>query len=157
TSLFGKEISKYKEGEDDYPIMLRFRPEERYDLQTLMNQKITFRDQASGKIVSIPIASVANMQYTSSLGSIKRKDKNRMISITSNVLEGYNANEINDKLKLLIADYEMPDGYIVKFAGEQEEQAKTMAFLMTAFMIAIFLIFLIIVAQFNNLHSPVII
>ncbi len=157
TSLFGKEISKYKEGEDDYPIMLRFRPEERYDLQTLMNQKITFRDQASGKIVSIPIASVANMQYTSSLGSIKRKDQNRMISITSNVLEGYNANEINAKLKLLLDDYQLPDGYIVKFAGEQEEQAKTMSFLMTAFLIAIFLIFLIIVAQFNNLHSPIII
>lgn len=157
TSLFGKEISKYKEGEEDYPIMLRITPASRYDLQTLMNQKITFRDQASGKIVSIPVSSVATMKYTSSLGSVKRKDQKRVITISSNVKEGYNATEINKKIKLILAGYHLPDGYLIKFGGEQEEQQKAQEFLSKAFLIAIFLIFLIIVAQFNNLHSPVII
>ena len=157
TSLFGKEISKYKEGEDNYPIMLRFNPESRYDLQTLINQKITFRDQASGRIVTIPIASVASIEYTSSLGSIKRKEQKRMILVTSNVKEGYNATEINNKIKELLAGYDMPEGYGLKFGGEQEEQQKAQAFLSTAFMVAVFLIFLIIVAQFNNLYAPIII
>lgn len=157
TSLFGKEISKYKEGEDNYPIMLRFNPETRYDLQTLINQKITFRDQASGRIVTIPIASVASFEYTSSLGSIKRKEQKRMILVASNVKEGYNATAINDKLRDLLAGYDMPEGYNLKFGGEQEEQQKAQAFLGTAFMVAVFLIFLIIVAQFNNLYAPIII
>ena len=157
TSLFGKEISKYKEGEDNYPIMLRFNPETRYDLQTLINQKITFRDQATGKIVTIPIASVAKFEYTSSLGSIKRKAQKRMILVASNVKEGYNATEINDRIKDILAGYDMPEGYSLKFGGEQEEQAAAQAFLGTAFLIAVFLIFLIIVAQFNNLYAPIII
>jgi multidrug efflux pump subunit AcrB len=157
TSLFGKEISKYKEAEDDYPIMLRITPENRYDLQTLMNQKVTFRDQATGKIVSIPVSSIATMNYTSSLGSVKRKDQKRVITIASNVKEGYNATEINGKIKMILSGYDMPDGYAIKFGGEQEEQQKAQAFLGTAFMVAVFLIFLIIVAQFNNLHSPIII
>jgi multidrug efflux pump subunit AcrB len=157
TSLFGKELSKYKEGEDDYPIMLRINPNNRYDLQTLINQKITFRDQATGKIVTLPVSAVASLEYTSSIGSIKRKEQKRVITIGSNVKEGYNATQINDKIKLLLAGYHMPEGYAIKFGGEQEEQEKAQAFLGTAFMIAVFLIFLIIVAQFNNLHAPIII
>jgi multidrug efflux pump len=157
TSLFGKEVSKYKEGEDDYPIMLRLNTDNRYDLQTLINQKITFRDQSTGKIVTLPVASVASVNYTSSLGSIKRKEQKRVITIGSNVKEGYNATEINDKIKMLLSGYDMPEGYSIKFGGEQEEQEKAQAFLSKAFMIAVFLIFLIIVAQFNNLHAPLII
>jgi multidrug efflux pump subunit AcrB len=157
TSLFGKEVSKFKEGEDDYPIMLRFNPETRYELQTLINQKITFRDQSTGRIVTIPIASVASFEYTSSLGSIKRKAQKRVILVASNVKEGYNATEINNKIKDILAGYDMPEGYTIKFGGEQEEQQAAQAFLGTAFMIAVFLIFLIIVAQFNNLYAPIII
>ena len=157
TSLFGKEVSKFKEGEDDYPIMLRFNPETRYELQTLINQKITFRDQSTGRIVTIPISSVASFEYTSSLGSIKRKAQKRVILVASNVKEGYNATEINNKIKDILAGYDMPEGYTIKFGGEQEEQQAAQAFLGTAFMIAVFLIFLIIVAQFNNLYAPIII
>lgn len=157
TSLFGKEISKYKEGEDDYPIMLRMFPKNRYDLQSLINQKITFRDQATGRIVTVPISSLASVEYTSSLGSIKRKAQKRIILLVSNVKEGFNATEINNKIKELISGYNMPEGYELRFGGEQEEQQKAQAFLIFAFMIAVFLIFLIIVAQFNNLYAPLII
>lgn len=157
TALFGKEVSKYKEGEEDYPIIVRFSETQRHDLESILNQRITFRDQSSGKIVSVPIASVATIEYTSTLGSIKRKDLNRVITIYSNVIGGYNSTAINDKIKQLMKDYEVPPGYLVKFTGEQEKQAETQSFLTNAFMIALFLVFLIIVAQFNALHSPVII
>jgi multidrug efflux pump subunit AcrB len=72
-------------------------------------------------------------------------------------VEGYNANEIVEELKMLLANYEMPEGYTLKFTGEQEEQAESSAFLMRALMIAVFSIFLIIVAQFNSIASPFII
>jgi multidrug efflux pump subunit AcrB len=91
------------------------------------------------------------------LGSIKRKAQKRMILVASNVKEGYNATEINDRIKDILAGYDMPEGYSLKFGGEQEEQAAAQAFLGTAFLIAVFLIFLIIVAQFNNLYAPIII
>lgn len=156
TALFGLEISKFKEGEDEYPIQLRLMDNYRYDIDALLNKKVTFRDN-KGKLKQIPIASVANLEYSSTYGSVKRKDLDRVITIYSNVNEGYNANEIVQELKILLSVYEMPQGYTLKFTGEQEEQEESSAFLANALMIAVFSIFLIIVAQFNSISSPFII
>jgi multidrug efflux pump subunit AcrB len=122
-----------------------------------MNKSITFRDQTNGKISQVPISSVANAELSSTYGSIKRKDMKRQITISSNVLGNYNATVINEQIKKVLADFEMPVGYSYKFGGEQEDQAKEMAFLSNALILAVFIIFLIIVAQFNKLTSPLII
>ena len=156
TALFGREISKFKEGEDEYPIQLRLMDNYRYDIDALLNKKVTFRDN-KGNLKQIPIASVADLEYSSTYGSVKRKDLDRVITIYSNVNEGYNANVIVEELKLLLSSYELPHGYTLKFTGEQEEQAESSAFLASALMIAVFSIFLIIVAQFNSVSSPFII
>ncbi|MGW8121898.1 efflux RND transporter permease subunit [Roseivirga echinicomitans] len=157
TALFGKEVSKYKEGEDDYEINVRLNQDYRYDINALLNKNITFRDQNSGTLVQVPISSVAHVRYGSTYGSIKRKDLNRVVTLSSNVLAGANATEITDQLKVLMADYEMPSGYNYAFTGEQEEQAENMAFLAKALLIAVFTIFLIIVSQFNKITAPFII
>ncbi len=157
TALFGKEISKYKEGEDDYPIMLRFEDEKRYNLSALLNTRITFRDQATGKISQVPVSAVASLDYASTYGSIKRKDLDRVITIYSNVNVGYNANEINTQLKERLAAYDMPEGFSFKFTGQQEDQASDTAFLTNALIIAVLLIFLIMVSQFNSVLMPIII
>ncbi len=157
TSLFGKEISKYKEGEDDYKIILRMNDKTRYNLDNLINQKITFRDPTNGKISQVPISSVASVVKTSSFGAIKRKDLKRVVTIQSNIIEGANANEVVANIKSVLKDYKINENHSFKFTGEQEEQAKQMSFLSTALMVAIFLIFLIIVAQFNSISAPVII
>lgn len=156
TSLFGLEVSKYKEGEEDYPIQLRLSEDYRYDINTLVNKKIGFRDKFGDKR-EVPISAVADIQYGSTYGSVKRKDLEKAISMFSNVLDGYNATEINAQIQELMADYPVPDGITVKYTGEQEEQAKSMAFLVNALAIAVSLIFLIIVAQFNSVISPFII
>ena len=157
TALFGKEVSKYKVVEDEYPIQLRLKEEYRYNLPALMNQMITFRSQSSGKIVQVPISAVADVTYTTTYGSVKRKDMERVITIYSNVLEGYNPTKINDQLKTLMTFYEMPPGYTYKFTGEQEEQEESMAFLINALLIAISLITVILVTQFNSIVKPAII
>lgn len=156
TALFGQEVSKFKDGEDEYPIQLRLKDDYRYDIDALLNKKVTFRDN-KGNLKQIPISSVADLEYSSTYGSVKRKDLDRMISIYSNVNEGFNANEIIAELKLLLADFELPDGYTLKFTGEQEEQQESSEFLFKALLIAVFSIFLIIVAQFNSISSPFII
>ncbi|WP_194975336.1 efflux RND transporter permease subunit [Aquiflexum lacus] len=156
TALFGLEVSKFKEGEEDYPIQLRLKDEYRYDLSSLINKKINFRDKFGNK-KEVPISAVAELEYGSTYGSVKRKDLNKVISIFSNVTDGYNPTEINNQLKELVAQADVPDGITVKFTGEQEEQAKSQAFLMRALFIAISVIFLIIVAQFNSVTTPFII
>ncbi len=157
TALLGKEISKYKEGENDYEIQLRLKDEYRYNLENLLNTRITFRNMASGKISQVPISAVANVKYNSTYGSVRRKDMDRVISIFSEIEEGANANEIVAQYKDILSDHEIKDGYEFKFTGEQEEQGESIAFLMSAMMLAVFLIFLIIVTQFNSIAGPFII
>ena len=157
TSVFGSEVSKYKQGEDEYPIMVRLSDEYKDDINKLMNQKITFRNPANGKLVQVPISSVATYEYSSTYNNIRRKDGERVVTIFSNLLDGYNANEIVAELQSNLEEYDFPEGYTFEFTGEQQQQAEDMAFLGGAFIFALFLIFIIIVAQFNSILSPFII
>ncbi|MDO9261169.1 MAG: efflux RND transporter permease subunit, partial [Flavobacteriaceae bacterium] len=157
TALYGKEVSTYKDGEDDYPINIRLNDDYRYDRNALMDQKITFRNQSNGKIVQVPISSLAQMESSTTFSAVKRKDMKRVITISSNVLEGYNSTEVNNNIKHAVKRLDLPDEVTVSFTGEQEKQAEEMAFLSKALMIALFLIFLILVAQFNSTSTPIII
>ncbi len=157
TAVFGKEVSTFKQGEDEYPINLRFNEENRHNLSTILNQKITFKNQSNGQVVQIPVSAVASSDYESTIGSVKRKDLQRVVSLSSNVLEGFNGTKIVSAYRDLMADYQLPEGYMVQFTGEQEEQEESTAFLMTALLIAVALIFLIIVSQFNSIAMPAII
>ncbi|MDA3904449.1 MAG: efflux RND transporter permease subunit [Bacteroidales bacterium] len=157
TALFGKDVSDYKEGEDEYPIQLRLQERFRNDISALMNQKITFRNQSNGRIVQVPISAVADIEYSSTYGAVKRKNLDRVITLYSNVLEGYNPTEINNQIKPLLAVFDMPDGYKYEFTGEQEEQAESMEFLMMALLVAVALIMIILVSQFNSVVKPAII
>ena len=157
TSLFGKEVSKFKQGEDDYEIQLRLMDQYRYDVDALMNKSIVFRDNQSGKIHQVPISSVAKAELSSTYGSVRRKDLKRIVNISSNVIGGFNPTQVNNEIKAALVDFNMPAGYTFKFGGEQEKQAEEFEFLGGALMMAMFLIFLIIVSQFNKMTAPFII
>lgn len=156
TALFGKEISDFKVGEDEFPIQLRMAKKYRYDITSLMNQKITFRNN-KGRLMQIPIYSVASYDNGDSYGTVKRKNLKRVLTLYSNVIEGYNANEINSELERTLSSYKLPDGYEANFTGEQKEQKKTMAFLTGAMALAISLILIILVSQFNSMVKPFVI
>ncbi len=157
TSVFGKEISKYKVGEDEYPIILRLSEDSRNNITDLINQRITFRDQSDGQVKQVPISSVASFRYSTTYNTIKRTETTRVITLASNVTEGYNANQIVAELEDYLAGYILPDGYDYVFTGEQKQQAEDSAFLGTAFLVALFIIFIILVTQFNSIYSPFII
>ena len=157
TAVFGKEASKFKINEDEYPINIRLAPGYRNRIDDLLQQKITFRNPANGRISQIPIAAVATVQYTSTYSAIKRKDLKRVVTIYSNIKEHYNANEIVRQLKSLMSTYPLPKGVTYEFTGEQEEQAKAQNFLRRAFGIALLAIFFILVAQFDSVINPFII
>ena len=157
TSLFGKEVSTFKSGEDDYPINIRAAQIFRDNPDALINQRITFKNMNNGKIVQVPISALVTFEKTSTFSAVKRKDLDRLITISSNVLEGYNANDVVAEIEASLQAYELPAGNTIQFTGEQEQQAKEMAFLSKALGIALALIIFIIVLQFNALSTPVII
>ena len=157
TALYGKEISTFKNKDDDYPINLRLKNEIRYNKSALLDQKITFRNQSDGQIKQVPISAVATTENQSSFSAVKRIDLDRVVTIYSNVLSDYNPTEVNDKIRDIAKKFEVPKNISISFTGEQEKQAEEMAFLSRALLIAVLLIFLILVAQFNSATTPIII
>ncbi len=160
TALFGREVSKIKDGEDEYKIQLRNEELQRKSLPDLLNMKITFRDMASGQVKHVPISSLVNVDYTTTLGSVKRKDNKRSIILRSNVDEtgGANANSVNAELKNYIDKFQgVQEGVTIRQTGESEQQAETGAFLGKALVVALMIILFILVIQFNSVSKPVII
>jgi multidrug efflux pump subunit AcrB len=157
TAVFGKEVSRYRDANEDYPITLRLAKDQRDNIDAVRNMPITFRDMATGIVRTIPISSFATIDYATTYGGIKRKNQKRIISLSSNVLTGYNENEVVASVAEAIKDFNAPSGVQLKMGGQQEEQAETMGFLGNAMFIAVALIFLILVMQFNSFSRTIII
>ena len=158
TAVFGKEISKFKDAEDDYPIQLRYTYQQRNDITALNNLVITYRDMNTGMLRQVPLSAVASVKYGSTYGGIKRKNLKRVITLTSNVLSGHTPNAVNTQIEQVIAaDFKLPRGIEVDLTGEQESQAEEAAFLGRSLLISLGLIFLILILQFNSLTKTLII
>jgi multidrug efflux pump len=157
TGQLGKEVSRYREGEDQYPIILRFQKDQREDIEQLLNLSITYRDMNTGLIRQIPLSVVANIQYINSYGQINRLNLKRVITLSSNVIDGFNANQINASLRKALPQFSRPTGVDIRITGEQEDQQESMVFLSKAMILSLFLIMFILITQFNSMSKALII
>ena len=161
TALFGKEVSKIKEGKDEYKIQLRSQELQRNNLVDLLNMRLSFRDMAAGGMVkNIPISSLVKVEPTNTFGSIKRKDQKRLIQLSSNVLtdKGYDPTSVNAAIAQYISNFKgIAEGVTVKQTGENQQQLETVSFLGKALIIALMLILFTLVLQFNSVSKSVII
>lgn len=156
-AIYGKEISKYKEMEDEFPIQMRYTEAQRKNINSLLDLKITYRDMTNGMFRQIPLSSLAKVDYRNTYGGINRKNHKRVITITSEVLTGYTANEIVKKITNLAESFPKRDGVEITLTGEKEDQKDAMNFLLKAMLIALGLIFFILISQFNSLSKSLII
>ncbi|MGB4776427.1 MAG: efflux RND transporter permease subunit, partial [Daejeonella sp.] len=158
TAIFGKEVSKFRDFDEDYEINLRAREDQSNNLDALKNMKVTYRDMGMGGMIrQVPLSSFANVEYVNTYASIKRKQQKRIIILSSNVLSDYNPNQVVANIQSEINQFGKTSGVEVKMAGEQEEQLETAAFLGTAMLVALGLILIILVTQFNSISKPLII
>ena len=156
-AIYGQEISTYKEGDDDYKIVMRLQDSQRKQQSTVLNQPITFRNQMNGQMIQIPLATLSKIEDNYTFNQINHKAGNRVMTIYSNVKSGYNGQAITDKIKSELKSYKLPPKMTFGFSGEQEEQAKNFAFLIRALFLALFGITTIIVLQFNSTSKTVVI
>ena len=161
TAVFGKEVSKLKDGEDEYKIQLRYTDLLRNNITDLMNMRITFFDMNTNAVKSIPVSAVATVDYTNTSGAIARKNVKRTIQLQSNVLDPSMVGKVNEVLATRIADFKeknaIPPDVTVKQTGQGEQEAETNSFLGKALLISMGLIFLILVLQFNSMSKPFIV
>jgi multidrug efflux pump len=155
-SIFGAKAGVYKEKGEDYDIYVRFNEENRYNTSALFNQKITFRDMASGQIKEIPVSAVASQSNASGFSAIKHKDVKRVVTLYSALAPGFtDAGAIVSKIQNEMQSFtEKPDSVKIDYTGQIEEQNKQMAFLMGAFFTGLGLIFFILIFQFNSVSKP---
>ena len=161
TAVFGKEVSKIKDGEDEYKIQLRYSDLLRNNITDLMNMRITFMDMTTMQVKSLPVSAVAKVEYTNTTGGVKRKNVKRTIQLQGNVPNPTMVGPINAELKTKIDDFRsrvrIPPDVTIRQSGQSEQEQETNKFLGTAFMIAVGLIFLILVLQFNSMSKPFIV
>ena len=156
-SVYGQEISTFKEGDDDYNIVVRMQEDQRKNENILFNQSLTFRNQANGQMMQVPISAVSHTEKTNTYNQIKRKNYKRIMTIYSNVLTGYNGDEITKQIGAELKSYELPKGITYSFSGVQEEQGKNQSFLLLALFLAMAGITIIIVLQFNSVSKTLVI
>jgi len=157
-ALYGKEISRFRDEKDDFPMILRLKEGDRDQIEKLLTLNIAYRDMVMGGMFrQVPVGTLASVKYSSTFSSINRKNQRRMVTLGSNVLTGYNANEINQQINELLPKIQLPAGYEIKTGGEQEDQKETGDFLSVAFLAALAIIFMILVTQFNSISKPLII
>ena len=157
TSLFGTKAGVFKSNGEDYDINVRLEKEMRNNHNALFNQNIVFRDPSNGRIKEIPVAALIKEENTTSYSAIKHRRLNRVVTLYSSVLAGFNANEVVAQVKMSLSNFDLPPNVRFQFSGEIEEQEKNMSFLSNALAAALGLILLLLVFQFNSVSKPLII
>ncbi len=156
TAINGFTASKYRINEEEYDIKVRLQKDQREDVEILNNMRIVYNTK-KGKTMSVPLVSVATIEYTKGPGSIKRKDLKRVVTITGNVDAAFNANEVLQQVKVMLAEYNLPQDYRIEYGGQDKEQKKAANFLTKAFIIGFMGIMMILVIQFNSFSQPLMI
>jgi multidrug efflux pump subunit AcrB len=156
-SVYGQEISTYKEGDNDYNITMRMQDDQRKNESVLFNQSLTFRNQNNGQMMQVPISAVSQTKKTTTYNQIKRKNQKRVMTVYSNVLTGFNGDEITKEIAVELKNYNLSKAVAYSFSGVQEEQGKNQSFLMYALFLALAGITIIIVLQFNSVSKTMVI
>ena len=157
-SIFGAKAGIYKEDGEDYDIYVRFNEANRYNTSAIFNQNVTFRNN-SGKIMEIPVSTLANQSNNSGFSAIKHKQKKRVVTVYSALSPGYtDAGAIVAQVQNEMKSFKnLPKNIKIDYTGQIEEQNKQMAFLMGALFTGLGLIFFILIFQFNSVSKPTII
>jgi multidrug efflux pump subunit AcrB len=155
-AIFGNKAGIFKENGEDYDIYVRFNKNDRYNKSAVFNQKITFRDPASGKIKEIPVSVVASQTNSSGFSAIKHRDVKRVVTVYSALSPGEtDAGAVVDRIQNSMKSFDnLPKGIKIDYTGQIEEQNKQMTFLIGAFISGLLLIFFILIFQFNSVSKP---
>jgi len=151
SSIYGAESSKFRAGEDEYDITVRL-PARARGTANLLNQ--VFIPIDGGR--SVPLSSLGQVIYTGGRGDITRKNRKRTVTISGDI-EDRSVDAILGDIASAVGKIPLPPGYTVNYAGENEDIKENMDFLSKAFGVAVALIAVILVIQFNSAVLPVII
>jgi len=151
TALHGAETAKFRVGEDEYDIMVRYQQPYRQKVEDIEDLTVFYEGE------NIPLESFADVRFKTGLASVNRIDAQRVVTVGADVATGFNANALLQQVQLELADFPLPKGYQIDYTGENEFQEESETFLSDAFAVAIMLIFVVLITQFGSVTIPLVI
>lgn len=114
-------------------------------------------NKKNGTKEKVALTDIASFETKESPSSVNRSDQNRYIGVTAAIAEGYNVGLVSQDLQKSLDSYDMPEGYSLRMSGENETIKDAMGQVTLMMILAVTLMYLIMVAQFQSLLSPFII
>ena len=151
-AVFGSRVGSYRQFNDEYDITVRLPFARRTNIDEMDLLQIP---NISGR--AVPISTLGEFSYKGGFGTINRVDQKRTVTLTADAEGRLSSDVLKDVQKKLGTDLTLPAGYSIDYAGEKETQDESVAFLSKAFGIALFLVTLVLVIQFNSIRVPLII
>ena len=150
-AVFGTKVGTYRQFNDEYDITVRLPLARRLNIDDMYGLHIP---NVLGK--AVPLSSLGSFEYCGGFGTINRVDQKRVVNLTADA-EGRLSSEVLMDVQKKLSEIELPIGYEITYAGEKETEDESRAFLGKAFGIALLLVVLVLVIQFNSLMVPLII
>ncbi len=150
-AIHGRKAGEYRVGDDEYDVTVKFPEWFREDVSFVEGMVFV---NATGQ--SIPFSSVAHLEYGVGPGTIKRIDRKRTVTVIGEA-EGRPGPTVLADVKERLADFPLPSGYSLSYTGEQQNVDESAAFMRNAFVVALLLISLLLILQFNSIWQPIII
>jgi multidrug efflux pump subunit AcrB len=139
----------------DYPVIVLDKRHESITKDDLKN--LTMKAKKKEEEVEVSIDDISAISETQGLSSIRRDSQQRCISVIADLDADHNIGLVSRDFEKKLKDYQIPDGYKIELAGEREMIDESLQDLIKMILLAIVLIYLIMVAQFQSLLSPFII
>jgi HAE1 family hydrophobic/amphiphilic exporter-1 len=152
TNVGGGRAGVYREGGEEYQILVRLQPEDRLSTLDLSNVSVS---TPGGEI--IPVSAVVSTERRRSPTEIERVDGQRVTYITANLASGAALGNVVGKLQDKLYNYPLPEGFSLIFSGEYEEQKKAQTDFFLSVIMALVLIYMVMAAQFERFLDPLIV
>ncbi len=148
SAVNGESATKFRAGEDEYDITVRLPAADRGSVRLFEELRLPVRGGGQ-----VPLSAVGAVRYAGGRGAIRRKDQKRTITISGNN-QGRGVDAVLAEVTTRLADWRLPRGYTLTYAGDNAEMKTSGAFLANAFGVAVALIAVVLVLQFNSALLP---
>ena len=141
---------------NDYQVYVQSEEQSDVTLDDIKNLTFTYTDR-EGNETEIVLSDIAQFEEGYTLGTINRDAQTRYISVTAGVDDDHNVSLLSKEIQKELDKIDLPEGYSIEMAGEDEMIADAMNQLYLMLLLAVIFIYLVMVAQFQSLLSPFII
>ncbi|NIP44832.1 MAG: efflux RND transporter permease subunit, partial [candidate division Zixibacteria bacterium] len=152
TNIGGSRAGVFREGGEEFPIMVRLQPQDRLTTVDLSNVGVR---TGGGEI--IPVSAVIETERRRSPTEIDRIDGQRVTYITANLESGAALGDVVGRLQKAMRNIPLPEGFSIVFSGEYEEQQKARTDFLLSILMAAILIYMVMAAQFERFLDPLIV